>query len=142
MNDTIITNPIYEKPLKKGHALAIINENDCEIVQVRNAKGIALFSISISEEATTLTIAAENIELKASNKIAIAADMVQITGASEVFMKSQGNLIQSVAGDAMMITQGDKQDIARIQNITSALGDVNIKANDDVKLKGERIKLN
>ncbi len=142
MNDTIITNPIYEKPLKKGHALAIINENDCEVVQVRNAKGIALFSISISDEATTLTIEAENIELKASNKIAIAADVVQITATSEVFMKSQGDLMQAVDGDTMMITQGDKQDVARIQNITSALGDVNIKANDDVKLKGERIKLN
>ncbi len=142
MNDTIITNPIYEKPLKKGHALAIINENDCEVVQVRNAKGIALFSISISDEATTLTIEAENIELKASNKIAIAADVVQITATSEVFMKSQGDLMQTVDGDNMLITQGDKQDVARIQNITSALGDVNIKANDDVKLKGERIKLN
>jgi hypothetical protein len=142
MNDTITTNPVYEKPLKKGHALAIINENDCEVVQVRNAKGIALFSISISDEATTLTIAAENIELKASNKIAISADVVQIGSVSEISMKSEGDLLQTVEGDVTMITKGDKQDSARIQNLTADLGNINIKANDDVKLVGERIKLN
>jgi hypothetical protein len=32
--------------------------------------------------------------------------------------------------------------VARIQNITAELGNVNLQANDDVKIDGERILMN
>jgi hypothetical protein len=31
---------------------------------------------------------------------------------------------------------------ARIQNITAVLGNVNVKANDDVRMNGERVRMN
>ena len=39
-------------------------------------------------------------------------------------------------------SDGDLESRARIQNITADLGNVNIKANDDVKLNGERVMMN
>jgi hypothetical protein len=37
---------------------------------------------------------------------------------------------------------GDLHSEARIQNVTATLGDVNVRANDDVKLSGERVRVN
>ena len=42
----------------------------------------------------------------------------------------------------MHLSEGNKLDIAKTQMIKSDLGNVDVVANDDVTLKGERVKLN
>lgn len=100
---TIIENPIYLKPLKKGHSLAILEKNGADIVQVRNADGIALFTIEVTESGTNLQINAENISLNASKKLSLSGE--------EIYVKAK-------------------------------LGDIVLQASDDIKLNGERVKLN
>lgn len=71
-------NPIYTKPLKKGHSLAILQNEGADIVQVRNANGIALFTIEVSDQGTTLQIEAENITLKATKKLSLSGEEVYV----------------------------------------------------------------
>lgn len=45
-------------------------------------------------------------------------------------------------GDLKLQVAGDLHSEARVQNVTATLGDVNVRANDDVKMIGERIRMN
>ena len=45
-------------------------------------------------------------------------------------------------GDLALRAAGALTSEARIQNLTATLGDVNVRANDDVKMQGERIRMN
>lgn len=142
MNKLKAENPIYEKPLKKGHSLAILEKNDCDIVQVRNAQGITLFTIEVNNTGTSLNIEAENINLEAKNKLNLSAKELNIRASKELYVKSEGNLSQYVKGNKTIETQGENIETAKTQYIKAYLGDVRLKANDDIKLNGERVKLN
>lgn len=135
-------NPIYEKPLKKGHSLAIIEKNEKDLIQVRNAHGVTLFTIEVSEEGTNLNIEAENINIKANKTLNLSAEKIDLKSKKEMFIKSEGNLNQYVKGNKTIETQGENIETAKTQYIKAYLGDVKLKANDDIKLNGERVKLN
>jgi len=137
-----IENPIYEKPLKKGHSLAILEKDQKDIIQVRNAQGISLFTIEVSNEGTNLNIEAENINIKATNNLNIESKTISIESKANTKITSNADFKQFTKGDAIFLTEGEKIDTAKSQTIKSELGNVDLKANDDVTLKGERVKLN
>ena len=72
--------------------------------------------------------------IQASGLLAIEGEQVAIHGRDGVSITS--------GGDAQVLVKGDLNTEARIQNVTATRGNVNVKANDDVKLLAERIRLN
>ena len=138
----IISNPVYQKPLRKGHSLAVHSENDSDIVRVRNAKGLVLFTIEVSNKGATLNIEAENISIAAKNKLHLSAEEVNISSQKQLFVKSEGSFNQYVRGNKTIETQGENYETAKTQCIKASLGDIKLTANDDIKLNGERVKLN
>ncbi len=137
-----ISNPVYERPLKKGHSLAIHNEDNGDVIKVRNAKGLVLFTIEVSTAGATLNIEAENICISAANKLNITGKEVHIASEKQLNLKSNGNLDQQVKGNKTITTDGDNIETAKTQQLNAYLGDIKLKANDDIKLNGERVKLN
>lgn len=135
-------NPVYEKPLKKGHSLAILEKNEKDVIQVRNAQGVVLFTIEVSNEGTNLNIEAENINIKANKSLQLSGETIDIKSKKKIFIKSEGDLNQYVKGNKVIETQGENIETAKTQCIKAYLGDVKLKANDDIKLNGERVKLN
>jgi len=76
----------------------------------------------------------QGLALQTAGPLAIAAESVAIHG--------RDGLLLSCGGDAQFEIQGDLTQRARIHNVEAVLGNVNIKANDDVRLNGERVKVN
>ena len=142
IKESSINNPVYERPLKKGHTLAIHNEDNCDVIKVRNAKGLVLFTIEVSSAGATLNIEAENICISAANKLTLSANEVNIASEKHLNLKSNGNLDQQVKGNKTITTEGDNIETAKTQQLNAYLGDIKLKANDDIKLNGERVKLN
>lgn len=138
----ILEKPIYERPLKKGHSLAILQNEEADVVQVRNAQGITLFTIEVSEQGTNLIVSAENIQVNAKKNLSFTAENVSIKSRNETTMECGGNLVHKIMGNATTNIDGDNVQEAKAHLIKANLGDVKIKANDDVKLNGERVKLN
>ncbi|MGD0835583.1 MAG: hypothetical protein ABSB49_02945 [Polyangia bacterium] len=66
--------------------------------------------------------------------MAIEAGQLRLHGRDGVSLSTEGYLKLQVAGDL--------HSEARVQNVTATLGDVNVRANDDVKMTGERIRMN
>ncbi len=132
----------FQKELKHGHQLVIEDHENSEAIKLTNSFGRALFSITFSEDGTTLNVAAENIHFAAAKNIKISAENVDIESRNDTKISSQGDYKNYTKGDTMMLSEGEKLDIAKIQTIKSDLGNVDIVANDDVTLKGERVKLN
>ena len=62
------------------------------------------------------------------------ADRVAIHGREGVAITTDG--------DVAIVAAGDLETRARTQTIAAELGDVRVVANDDVRLTGERIRMN
>ncbi len=141
-NTTTEENPIYEKPLKQGHSLTILDKNGSDVVQVRNAQGLTLFTIEITEQGTNLNIEAKNINLVAEDKLNLSANEVTIDSRKKTVLINRGDYENKIEGNCNIETMGDSLNIAKTHLIKASLGDVKLQANDDIKLNGERVKLN
>ncbi len=75
-----------------------------------------------------------NLKVEVQGDLALAADRLALVARRELAVCSGGNL-RIDAGENCAIQ-------AKRQELTATLGDVKIGANDDVKIEGERIRMN
>lgn len=94
---------------------------DGEYVSVRGQKGLVLDTRG-------------DLDIRADGDLAIDAQSVAING--------RDGFAQTSGGDIQIQADGTLRSEAGIQDITADQGNVNIKANDDVKCNGEHILLN
>ena len=95
--------------------------------------GKITFSLRITPDGPVLRFD-QGLTIETGDSLALVGRRVAIRGAEGVSLES--------GGDATVEVAGDLTSTARIQNIRARLGNVNLKANDDVRVRGERIRLN
>ena len=96
--------------------------------------GAVTLSVLLTEAGPVLRFEGASLVLQASGSLAIDAEHLHLRGRAGMTLET--------AGDLALQAKGDLNSAARIQNITATLGDVNVQANDDVKLVGERVRVN
>ncbi|MEZ4589234.1 MAG: hypothetical protein R2909_22905 [Gemmatimonadales bacterium] len=97
-----------------------------ELVTIRGAAGAVELEVRLTEKGPVLRFEAAGIELVTEGALQARC------GSFEVH----------AAGDIVERAGGTHSTQAHTTTITSTRGDVAIKANDDVRLNGERVKLN
>ncbi|MEM9834985.1 MAG: hypothetical protein AAF828_00700 [Bacteroidota bacterium] len=105
-----------------------------ESIELLAPGGDMVLQINFTEAGSTITLSGDTLKVKAKEKVEITGPVVDIHAKDELRIRSGGDLHQ--------IVKNDTHSVARIQNITADLGNVNIKANDFVRLNGERVHLN
>lgn len=118
--------------LPGGQRLRIRNDGDDSVIQIESS-GATVLSIRVTTEGAEL-IFEDGLKMRAEGKLTLDGDQVTIRAREELRLES--------AGEAHIQIEGDLYTEARVQNIKATLGNVNLKANDDVKLRAERILLN
>ncbi|MCK6588391.1 MAG: hypothetical protein HUU21_36070 [Polyangiaceae bacterium] len=116
------------------HALEVRRGPESSVLRIVAPDGKLGISIAITREGMKLSLEGANVELSTSGSLAIRADELSLHGERGISM--------TTSGDAAIRAAGDLRSEARIQTIEAKLGNVNVKANDDVCLDGERVRLN
>jgi len=91
-------------------------------------------TIEVTEKGPVLRFDGPALEIQTTGPLSVNAETLSLYGC-------QG-LILSSGGSAEIRVTGDLNASARIQNIRAELGNVNVTANDRVRLVGERVLLN
>ncbi len=104
------------------------------VLEIVGADGRVTLSVRVTPAGPVLELEGCGLLIRATGDLAVQAERVAIHGREEVCITS--------GGDATIGVAGDLATTARIQNITAVLGNVNVKANDDVRLNGERVLVN
>ena len=89
-----------------------------ELVTIRGRNGQVELEVRLTEAGPVLRFDAAQLELRSTGAIRAICDRFEVEAAGAVSM------------------------VARVVDIRATRGDVRVQANDDVKLNGERIKLN
>ncbi len=118
-----------------------LGENSQKMELIRE-NGNVMLTIDLSGNSPIVNISAGTLNIGCDNELNLGAKNIKIHSKENISIHSKGDLIENIEGNHFEYTKGDHFDEARIQNIKAELGNVNITANDDVDLKGERIKLN
>jgi len=104
------------------------------VLNIIDSDGIVSLSIHLTKEGPVVRIAGGALTIQAEGNLTIDAERVAI--------HSQKGMALTTGGNFHIEAAGDLHSKARIQTITADLGNVDIKANDDVTLDGERIRMN
>ena len=105
---------------------------DC--LRLIDAQGTTSLIIRLTSAGPVIEISGGSMALKVDGDLAIAARRLFLHGSEGVAISSDADA-RIVAGQNL-VTQG------RRQEVTATHGDVRVYANDDVKIDGERIRMN
>jgi hypothetical protein len=102
------------------------SQHSCVLKIVGKEQRVRLW-IEIGPTGSIIHLAGEGMSLQVDGDLALEAERIALHGRSGVALSTGGDLALSAEVD---------------MHVTSRLGDINLKANDYVRLKGELIKLN
>ncbi|PIE66989.1 MAG: hypothetical protein CSA23_06265 [Deltaproteobacteria bacterium] len=114
--------------------LMIEDHQASNVLKILDSNGKISLSIQITEDGPVLKLGGGALTITTEGNLAIDAESVSIHGRKEMALTTEGNFHIEASGGI--------HSKAQAQLITADLGDIDIKANDDVKLDGERIRLN
>jgi hypothetical protein len=137
MNDdaeTLTTAQPEVVALSGQQRMLLVRRPDGDSVQFVNAKGAVTLSVTLTEHGPVLRFEGASVTLETAGRLAIEAEQLHLHG--------RDGVVLSTAGDLELRAMGDLRSEARIQHLTATRGNVNVSANDDVKLLGERVRVN
>jgi len=120
--------------LSHGQVLAVEADPAGSILRLSGADGQLTLSIRITPAGPVLHFGGAGLAIQAEGDLAVSARRLVLHGQEGVTVAS--------GGDLTLHADRDLHSKARIQNITADLGNVNLKANDDIRLNGERVMVN
>lgn len=118
-----------------GHRrLEIERAPGVDVVRIRTSSGVPAVTLVIREGEIELRLETGSVALRAEGDLALEARSIRFHGREGVNLSSGGDVHVSAEGTLV-------QEAAR-QRIRAHRGDVDVRANDDVKIDGERIRMN
>lgn len=99
-------------------------------------------AIQIQDGGLEISLNASKLNITSSDELVLSSKKIEIKASEELSIKTSGNFIQQIGKDILTEVQGTNKMIAETHKITADLGNVEIVANDDVCLNGERVKFN
>lgn len=127
--------------LPSGRAVTV-ESGAGERLYVRGPAGEVELSIRFTAQGPVLNFSAAAIDLKSEGAIRMECERLDVHARSEVAVTSDGGLRETVAGARVSEVGGKSSLVAHAVEIASRRGDVAVKANDDVRIDGERVLLN
>lgn len=104
-------------------------------VVIRHPSGAVTLAIQIMPDTFNVTIEAPGaLELRCG-QLTLAAE-------GDLRLEANGDLVQSVGGDVQVRAGGRLDHVAEAVRVRGARGCVELRARDDVQVRGERVLLN
>jgi len=128
--------------MKSGRQVQASDSADEELLVIHNPQGEVELTVRFTEAGPVLNFSAAAVNLQTPGELKIDCGKLKVNSADAIELSSAGDMVQVVNGDANTHIQGKSLFEAHTVNVKSRRGNINVKANDDVCIDGERVKLN
>jgi len=128
--------------LKSGRRVDAESGPTADILRVRGRGGEVTLTVLLTDSGPVLQFEAADLDIKSAGRVSVTCDHFELRAKEGIAIDTDGFLTETVRGDATRTAGGRaKQEAANVE-ITANPGTVLVRANDDVDVKGERIRLN
>lgn len=109
---------------------------------IKNPSGEVELEIRMTERGPLLRFRSADLELEATRDVKVRCNDFEVHAEGSITQEAKKDLRQRIHGHADVKVRGRMTLAAREARLQGKRGNVQIEANDDVELLGERIKLN
>lgn len=115
---------------------------DRDRLTIRSKTGEVELEICLTEKGPLLRFRAAEVELEAAREVKVQCENFVVQAKKDIVQESGGDLRQRIGGQADVKVRRRMTLAAAESRLVAKRGNVQIEANDDVEVLGERIKLN
>jgi len=123
-----------EIPLTFNRSLQVERTAAGDRLRIQSPDDEVELEVLITASGPVLRFKSVDIELQATKSVKVECE--------DYSVKASGSIHHETAGDMHLIAKENLEIEGKISSLRATRGDVKIKANDDVRVKGERIRLN
>jgi hypothetical protein len=116
------------------HKLVIEQTPTSSSLTIVGRHGCPALVVHVTENGPVVRMESASLKIEVEGELSLTSDRLTVHGRESLSLTS--------GGDITIGTPGDLSSEARTQKLTAHLGNVDIKANDDVTMHGERIRMN
>ncbi len=132
---------VHALTLPSGRRVELAAEDGEERITVRAESGDCLVQIALTPDGPMIRLSGARLEIAASERLTLASEEVRIA-AGALAIEVAGDVEERVGGDATRAITGASRLEARDVALVAQPGGMRLEANDDVDVRGERVRLN
>lgn len=133
-----------ELRLHEGYAMQLVGGSDGErkVLRLKAPDGRVCLTISLSAAGPVVELSAAALSVATEGDLTIDCERFQVNARRDMALVAGGSIAQDAGGNVTTRADGDIMTEAVAQQHRARLGNVDLIANDDVSLDGERVRLN
>jgi hypothetical protein len=124
-----------------GYVVAAERGPDADVLTVSAPDGRLCLSIQLRPEGPLVEVQSQSLRLVSTGELRLDCERLTINAERQTSIQT-GELRQVVGGDVSLRAGGVIDTEGHAQHLRARLGDLELTANDDVSLDGERVLLN
>lgn len=124
-----------------GRSLETGAEGDADLIELRDPEGRLELRLRVTPEGPVLEIDAAALRLCARD-VTVSCERFAIEADRSVALHSGGEIVQRAEGDLAAQSLGEVRVHGASTELRATLGELRLHANDDVRIDGERVRLN
>jgi len=128
--------------LASGRVVEARAEEGRDRLTIRSPSGEVELEVQMTERGPLLRFRAADVELESARDVKVKCHDFEVHAEGRIVQESGGDLRQRIGGHADVKVRGRMSLAGRETHLSAKRGNVEVEANDDVVLLGERIKLN
>lgn len=138
--------PMSDRPsvLKfgSGRSIHAKEEGNEEQIEIRAPGGALLLSMRLTADGPVLSLTAASLEIAAAKTLSLRAETLRIAAEKDISIQAGGALVERSGADTTREVGGAYRVRAGEIESTAHPGGISLRANDDVDIVGERVRLN
>lgn len=128
--------------LRSGYGLEATEGTGADHLSITAPDGRICLKIVLLPDGPLVEMQSVSLSIAARDALTLECDRLDIHARQEIILRSDGDLSQQAGGDLRLRAEGLLETEAHTQHLRARWGDIQVTANDDVLLDGERIRLN
>ncbi|HEY0134349.1 MAG TPA: hypothetical protein VGB85_09725 [Nannocystis sp.] len=112
------------------------------VLSIKAPDGRVFLKITLGADGPMVELQSASLSVAARGELTLDCQKLAINAAEGVAIRSGGDIVQVAQGDVRVVAGGVIDSEGHAQNLRARRGDVQLTANDDVALDGERVRLN
>lgn len=128
--------------LTSGRSIEVTEGGAEDRIQIRSTRGDVVLSVRVTDQGPVLSISGVSLEISASKNLALTCETLEIKATTDASIDVGGSLRERVGGSVRREAAGASTVTAREMKLDAFPGGMVLRANDDVAITGERVRLN